>query len=182
MPEYKITLQQPRQFGAQVDFQLSPAVEDLTNLVTTDVDKTTDAEGRYIVGYNANQKTYSLKPDAIRTINFVIDGGYNTITSGSKGYLSLDFKGKITSWTIVSDVTGTISVDVKKTTYSSYPNTVSIAGTQKPSLTNAQKNKNINLIAWSSTLDAGDILEFVVENDSISIKKIMMSLSVQVLP
>jgi hypothetical protein len=181
MPEYKVSVQQPRQFGAQVDFKLSPAVEDLTNLVTSDVDKTTDAEGRYVVGYNANQKTYSLKPDAVRTINFVIDGGFNVINTGSKGYLTLDFKGKITGWTLVSDVGSTTVIDVKKCTYSSFPNFLSIAGTQKPSLTSSQKNKNVNLTAWGTTLNSGDILEFVVDTNTNS-KKLMMSLSVQVLP
>ena len=181
MPEYKVSVQQPRQFGAQVDFKLSPAVEDLTNLVTSDVDKTQDAEGRYVVGYNANQKTYSLKPDAIRTINFVIDGGYNVITTGSKGYLTLDFKGKITGWTIVSDTVGVSIIDVKKCTYVSFPIFSSIAGTQKPNLLTAQKNKNTSLTAWDTTLDAGDILEFFVDTN-YTIKKIMLSLSVQVLP
>lgn len=181
MPEYKVSVQQPRQFGAQVDFKLSPAVEDLTNLVTTEVDKTTDAEGRYVVGYNANQKSYSLKPDAIRTINFVIDGGFNIISTGSKGYLTLDFKGKILGWTIVSDIVGNSIIDVRKATYSTFPNFTSIAGTQKPNLINAQKNKNTSLTAWSTTLLAGDILEFYVQSNA-TIKKIMLSLSVQVLP
>lgn len=181
MPEYKVSLQQPRQFGAQVDFKMSPAVEDITNLTTTNVDKTAGAEDRYVIAYNADQKNYSLKPDAIRTINFVIDGGVNTISTGSKGYLTLDFDGKITGWTIVSDVSDTVIIDVKKSSYSTYPNTTSIAGTQKPALVAAQKNKNTNLTAWSTSLLAGDILEFYIETSGSS-RKIMLSLSVQVLP
>ena len=180
MTDYNVSIQQPRQFGAQVDFKLSPAVEDLTNLNTSDVDKTAGATDRYVVFYDADQKEYSLKPETYRTINFLIDGGYNSISVGSKGYLTLDFNGKITAWTLLSEQVGDITIDVKKASFNDYPITTSITGTQIPILSSAQKNKNTNLTTWNTSLISGDILEFFVSGTP-TLKKVMLSLTVKIL-
>jgi hypothetical protein len=100
---------------------------------------------------------------SVATINFVIDGGGSVISSGSKGYLPIDFACTVDAWTIVGDQSGTITVDVKRSTYSGFPTTSSIAGTEKPSLSSAQKNQDTTLSSWTTSIAAGDILEFVVD-------------------
>ena len=101
-----------------------------------------------------------------RSANFVIDGGTLAINTGSKGYVVVDFDCTISSWTILSDVTGSAVVDVKKCTYANFPTTTSITGSDKPTLTNSRKNQNNTVTSWTSTITSGDILEFVVDSAS----------------
>jgi hypothetical protein len=101
-----------------------------------------------------------------RTINYIIDGGGAAITTGSKGYVVIDFPCVVNSWTIVGDQSGSISVDVKRATYANFPTTTSISGTEKPTLSSAQKNQDLTLSTWTTTIAAGDILEFVVDSAS----------------
>ena len=101
--------------------------------------------------------------DLTRTIVFLIDNGSFDISPGSKGYVSLDFGGQIDSWTILSEDTGTIAIDIKKTSYSDFPNNfVSIVGSEFPTLVNQDKNKDDILTTWDGILIAGDLLDFNV--------------------
>jgi hypothetical protein len=97
-------------------------------------------------------------------INFAIDGGGIEITADSKGYLVIPFDCTIVGWTIVSDISGSIVVDVKKATYSNFPTTTSIAGSEKPTISSARKEQDLNLTTWSGSIVSGDILEFVVDS------------------
>jgi hypothetical protein len=115
-----------------------------------------------------------------RTINFIVDGGGQAITTGSKGFCHLDFACTIMDWTIVSDVSGSAVVDVKRATYANFPTTASIAGTAKPTLSSAQKNQNTTLTGWGSTAIAdGDVLEFVVDS-AATVTRLCVSLKVVV--
>jgi hypothetical protein len=101
--------------------------------------------------------------DLTRTIVFMIDNGSQTIDSGSKGYLTLDVSGQIESWTILSEDTGNIAIDIKKTTYDNFPNGfVSIVGSEFPTLIDQDKNKDDQLTTWENNLDIGDVLDFDV--------------------
>jgi len=93
----------------------------------------------------------------IRAIAFMIDGG------GSAN--------------IIADRVGTVTIDIKKANYSSFPNSVSITGSEKPLLSNAQKNQDTVLSTWTTSLSAGDILEYIVDN-STTIHRITVVLKV----
>jgi hypothetical protein len=101
-----------------------------------------------------------------RTLNFVIDGGGSAITTGKKGVVVLDGDYTVTGWTIIADQSGSIVVDVNLSTYTNFPTTASIAGTELPTLSSAQKNEDLTLTSWTTTLSARDVLEFEV--DSVS--------------
>ena len=101
-----------------------------------------------------------------RAIAFVIDGGGTPVSTGSKGYLTLPFDCEVSEWTLVADQIGDIVVDIKRATYSGFPTTVSIAGSEKPTLSNAQKNQDTNLTTWTTDLSAGDILEYYVDSSA----------------
>lgn len=99
-------------------------------------------------------------------ITFVIDGGGSAITTGSKGFLIIPKGGTINQWTVVADQSGSIVVDVKRSTYSGFPTTTSIVGGSgnKPTLSSAQKNQ-ATPTSWTSTSIAdGDVLEFNVDS------------------
>jgi hypothetical protein len=108
---------------------------------------------------------------------FVIDGGGSVIVTGSKGYVICPFSGTITGWTILGDIAGSIVIDVKKSTYASFPSTTSIAGTEKPTLAGVQKNQDLSLGSWTTALTAGDILEFVVDSVAI-VTRVQLSIKI----
>lgn len=113
-------------------------------------------------GVNSDPTEY----DDIISITYIIDGGGSAITTGSKGYLEIPFDCTITGWTLLADQTGSIVIDVKKCTYNNFPTTSSIAGSEKPTLSSARKNQDLSLSTWTTSVSAGDILEFVVESAS----------------
>jgi len=129
-------------------------------------------------GYSASSgySGYSGTVDgSVESIVFGIDGGGGPITTGSKLYRIIDFSGTITGWTIVSDQTGSIVLDIKRATYSDFPTTTSIAGSEKPTLSSARKNQDNSLSTWTTSLSAGDILEFVVDSVS-AVEKVVVSI------
>lgn len=114
---------------------------------------------------------------AVRTVGipFIIDGASAVLTTGTKGYVEIPFACTITGWTALGDQVGSVVVDVKRSTYAGFPTTASIAGSDKPTLTAAQKNQNLSVSAWTTAIGAGDILEFNV-NSVATITRVTISL------
>lgn len=101
--------------------------------------------------------------DLTRTINFVLDNGSFDITPGVKGSLGIDVSGRIESWTIVSEETGSIVIDIRKDRFDTYPdNLTSIVGSEYPRLIGQSKNRDESLSTWLTDIIAGDILDFNV--------------------
>lgn len=61
------------------------------------------------------------------TIAAVIDGGGSVITTGTKGMIPVDFPCVIESATLLAEQSGSIVVDVWKTTYAGAPPAVEVA-------------------------------------------------------
>jgi hypothetical protein len=124
------------------------------------------------VSGSGSQGTQGLTGSGPKTINFIIDGGGAVITTGStiaaqtRGYIGVTANSTIDSWTIVSDVSGSIYVDLWKATYANFPTMTLISGTEPPRLVTAQKNTDSTISSsWGNTsLVTGDILEFRVNN------------------
>jgi hypothetical protein len=116
----------------------------------------------------AGVKGWKADPSGGGADNFgiTIDGGGSAITTGSKGYREIPYAGTITGWTILAKESGSCVIDVKKCTYSGFPTTTTIAGTEKPTLSSAQKNQDLSLSSWTTSVTAGDIFEFVVDSAS----------------
>jgi hypothetical protein len=118
--------------------------------------------------------------DLTRTIVFLIDNGSIDIDPGSKGYISLDVSGEIDSWTLLSEDVGTISIDIKKTSYAEFPNNfISIVGSEFPILINQDKNKDDQLTTWNKFIDPGDVLDFEVLSCS-GISKCTLTLKLKI--
>ena len=117
-----------------------------------------------------------VTPSYLIAAEFIIDGSGATITTGSKGFIEIPFAATITGWTILGDQSGSVVVDVKRSTYAGFPTTSSIAGTNLPTLSAVQKNQNLVLSGWGSTaIAAGDVLEFVVSSVT-TIQRVTVSL------
>lgn len=123
--------------------------------------------------------TNFVTADNVAVFNFIIDGGGIVITTGQKGHLEIPFNCTITGWTILAEQSGSIVIDIWKDTYASFPPTVAdtITGTEKPTLSSAQKNQDLSLSSWTTSVTAGDILAFNV--DSITtLTRVVVSLRV----
>ncbi len=102
-----------------------------------------------------------------KTFGITIDGGGSAITTGVKGDLVVPFSGIVTGWYLVADQAGSIVIDVWKDTYANTPDSGdSIAGSEKPTLSSAIVNSDINLSSWTPTFSTADRFRFNV--DSVS--------------
>ena len=110
-------------------------------------------------------------------VGVVIDGGGSAITTGIKGTITIPYDCVIENWTVTADISGDIVIDVKKSTYAGYPTTASIAGSEKPTLSGAQKNQDLTLTTWTTTVTSGDVLEFVVDS-ATTVTKVTLSMKV----
>lgn len=113
------------------------------------------------------------------SFGITIDGGGSVITTGVKGYVTIPYNCTITGWTVIADVSGSLVVDVWKDSYANYPPTSldSIAGSQKPTLSSSAKNQNLNVTAWSTSVNAGDVIGFSVES-ATSVKRVHLSINI----
>jgi len=72
----------------------------------------------------------------------------------------------VTGWTVIADQSGSIVVDVNRATFTNFPTTSSIAGTELPTLSGTQKAEDLTLSSWTTSLNARDVLEFEVDSAS----------------
>lgn len=100
------------------------------------------------------------------TIQYVIDGGGDTITTGIKGDLEIPFACTILAATALADQSGSIVVDVWKDTYANYPPTDadSITSATPITISTATKSQDTTLTGWTTSITAGDTLRFNVDS------------------
>jgi hypothetical protein len=100
----------------------------------------------------------------------IIGDGTNVITTGAAGnWLELDFNFTIVQWTILAKQSGSISIDVWKTTFSSFDSGAThpvaadkISATAPITFTTATKAQSSTLTGWTTTVSANDVLAFNV--------------------
>lgn len=100
-----------------------------------------------------------VAPTIKDAFGITVDGATVALTTGTKGYRYIEQNCTITGWDLRSDVSGSIVFDVKR-------GGVSLAGTEKPTLTAAASDSNLALTTWTTSLVAGDIIEFVIDSAS----------------
>ena len=131
--------------------------------LTGTADQVTVTNGSGVSG----NPTVSLAANARTvTITYVIDGGGSVITPGQKGHIEIPFAMTISGWTLVSDQSGSLIIDVWKDSFLNFPPTVAdtIAGSEKPTLSAVQKNQDLTLSTWTTAVTAGDIFAFNVDS------------------
>ncbi len=100
------------------------------------------------------------------SFGITIDGGGNVISTGVKGYVTIPYNCTITGWDIFADQVGSCVIDLWKDTYANFSPNISdsITGSEKPTLTSAQKNQDNSLSTWTTSISAGDIIAFNVDS------------------
>jgi hypothetical protein len=113
------------------------------------------------------------------SIEFVIDGGGATITTGVKGYLEVPFACTVTAARLFADQSGSIVVNVWKDTYANFPPLVAdkITASAPPTISSATKSQDTTLTGWTTAIAAGDILAFNVDSVT-TIQRVTISLTV----
>jgi hypothetical protein len=101
-----------------------------------------------------------------RTIGFTIDGGTSVPTTGTYASIVSPFSGTITSWTIISDISGSATLDVWKANGAKPTNANSITASAKPTLTSSDYATSSTLTGWTTSVSSGDV--FTVELEAIS--------------
>jgi hypothetical protein len=101
-------------------------------------------------------------------LTFIISGNGAVISAGASGHKPVAITGTITKWEIVSTATGSIVVDVKKSTYAGYDTFATIAGTEKPTISSGTKGTDTSLTTWTASVTAGDRIQPVVDSADIN--------------
>ena len=116
--------------------------------------------------------------DLTRTVNYVIDSGSLPMQTGDKGKLTIDVTGVIEQIRVLSDQTGDIVFEIEKCTFADYPNFTSITNGARVQLTNSDKYFDDVLNNWTTTINAGDILNFNVVSVN-NIRRLLISLKLK---
>lgn len=105
-------------------------------------------------------------------IPYIIDGGGDPITTGSKRFLGpMNFSGTIEGVTLLADMVGSIEIEIRKFTYNEYDGGIThpvtedkISGAAPLTLSNQIKSQNSDLSGWSLSFFEGDIFEYYVNS------------------
>ncbi len=114
------------------------------------------------------------------TLNAIMDGGGNPITTGVKGDVVVHNDFWIAAATLVADVSGDIEVDIWKAAYADFPPDVgdSIVASDPPTLTAQQSSRDTTLTGWTNTVDEGDVLRFNVNSVS-TVTRVTLALTLR---
>ena len=106
---------------------------------------------------------FNILADLTRTVNFIVDSGSADMNIGVKGSVkALDVTGSIEHVQIMADQPGSVSVEIKKASYSSFPTFQTITNGQYVSLSSGQLVRDDTLNNWDKIITSGDILQFEV--------------------
>lgn len=125
--------------------------------------------------------TGNTGPAQLFGVSFIIDGGGAAIGTGLKGWLHFDFNWTINGITLLADQTGSIVVDLWKTTYSAYvPGTHpvvgdSITGAAVPTISSAAKYQDSTLTGWTTAVNVDDVIAFNV-NSATTVQRVSVGL------
>jgi hypothetical protein len=101
-------------------------------------------------------------------IEFIMDGGGSTLTTGIKGDLEIPFNCVINRATLVADVATNLVVDVWKAPFAAFPPTGanSITGANPPTIVAGLDAQDSVLAGWTTMVNAGDILRYNINSVS----------------
>jgi len=109
---------------------------------------------------------YPLMPVA-RAITFALDGNASVLTTGTKADVYVPYACTIIAVTLIADQSGSVVLGISKSSYSGFPGSLSsIVASAAPTLSSAQKSQDTTLTGWTTSIRAGDVLEFSVTSAS----------------
>jgi hypothetical protein len=111
-----------------------------------------------------------------KTVGITIDGGGTVITTGTKGAIQVPFAGTIIGWSIIADLSGSISVEVDKAASSAPPSAPAVPNTTTDKisasapvvLSGAQSaaSGTTGVSTWTTAVAQFDVIQFYVASAS----------------
>ena len=114
----------------------------------------------------------------IEPVGITVDGGGSALTTGSKGFFPLPYAGTILSVTLIADQVGSVLFDILKSDLAHVGAGASIVASDPPTLASAQTSTDAALTGWTTSLAAGDVLEYKISSVS-TITRVTLILKVQ---
>jgi hypothetical protein len=151
-----------------------------------------DAASSVLLGSRASSVPYGASDGSLRVlplaalrggvsrtdsgITFVINNNAPLpIIAGAAGFVVISDYLTVTGWSLSSDVTGSIEIDIWKSSGGIPSIAGSITGSALPSLSGARSGASSTLTGWSVELVPGDILSFYV-NSNASCTRVTLNL------
>lgn len=113
------------------------------------------------LGGGSASENYTIVP-------FTINGNGAVISSGASGTKAVPFEGTVIGWYAYSNTSGSIVVDIQKSTYAGYDTFATIAGSEKPTISTGTKASDVDLTTWTAAVAQGDLLRAVVDSADIN--------------
>jgi Collagen triple helix repeat (20 copies) len=111
------------------------------------------------------------------SLNFSVSAPIGAVQTGIMGTAVLTGNTAFNTWTLLTDVTSSINVDVQKSTYSGWPNTSSMHGSTGIYLTAATKNTGSTSYWLGITGITGDNILVKLTSSDASATKVILSLA-----
>jgi hypothetical protein len=92
------------------------------------------------------------------TITYPVDTPESLVGGETTDYYTIPHDLKIISWTMLSDVSGSVQVDVKTCSFESYPNLTSICNGNLPHIMDGVKNRDLDVADWDEYIPQDSIL------------------------
>lgn len=115
-----------------------------------------------------------------RVLGITIDGGGNTISSGTKGFLEVPYAATVKAGTLLADQNGSIQIETWRTNAGNLTLLARAGSLGTNFLTSTNWSKDYALSGWSSVaISSNDILGFVVTTNAASCTRVTLQLQVQ---
>lgn len=116
-----------------------------------------------------------------RAIGVSVDGGGSVIATGVKGTIYIPYACTITAATITADQSGDLEFDIKKCALGSFPGSLaSIVSATPPELSGTQSSQDTTLSSWTTSISAGDVIEWSVGGTPADVEQATLVLTVVV--
>lgn len=109
------------------------------------------------------------------TITYPVNTPESLVGGESTDYYTVPHNLKIVSWTMLAEVSGSVEVDVKVCSYSTYPNLSSICNGNKPFIVDDIKNRDLDVQDWDEFIPQDSIL-MIQATSAVNIDKVTVIL------
>jgi hypothetical protein len=106
------------------------------------------------------------------------DGQGSTVTSDESVLVPIERSGVITAASLIADASGSITITVNRYTPSAGSlGSATLLGTI--AISSAQHNRDTTLSGWTTTLSAGDVLEFVTGGTIATVTRVTVKVKIE---
>lgn len=142
-----------------VSSQASHTVSNLPINDTSNFVKKNELSGNYYPIDNPNN--YITGVNLVANVALFVSAATGAISTGHKGEYALSSTTTFLNWKLFSSTTGSLTLDVQKSSFDTYPHFVTIVNGNYPTLVNGLKNTG-DATEWMNVLSNSDVLRFVV--------------------